>query len=159
MKRIIFVTGNLHKVREVQGILGEKFLVDHRKLDLKEIQAVKGAEVIKAKAGEAYGILKVPVLVEDVHLAFSAWNGLPGALIRWFMENLGAAGVLRILKHEKNRKAVVGCSVAFYDGKKMKIAEGEVEGMITERLMGKNGFGFDPIFMPKGSKKNLCSDD
>ena len=51
---------------------------------------------------------------------------------------------------------MVGCSVAFYDGKKMKIVEGEVEGVIAERLMGKSPFGFDPIFVPKGFKKSYA---
>ncbi len=156
MKRVIFVTGNLNKVEEVQSILGDKFLVDHRKLDLKEVQAVKGAEVIKEKAEEAYKILKLPVLVEDVSLYFSAWNNLPGALIKWFVEELGPSGIAKILRGEKNRKATAECSAAFYDGKRMKLVTGEVEGRISERVLGKSGFGWDPIFIPKGFKKSFA---
>ena len=150
------MTANLNKVREAENILGEKFLVDHRKLDLVEIQSLKSAEIIKKKAEEAYKILKLPVLVDDTSLSFAAWNGLPGPLIKWFVERMGEPGLCRMLKGEKNRKATVTCSVAFYDGKKIKIVNVEEEGIITDKPMGKAGFGFDSIFIPKGQKKTYA---
>ena len=59
------------------------------------------------------------------------------------------------------------CFVAIYDGKKIIIGKGEVRGKIASSIRGKNGFGWDVIFIPElhektyaqmvSSEKNLIS--
>ncbi|PSN92670.1 hypothetical protein B9Q03_00365 [Candidatus Marsarchaeota G2 archaeon OSP_D] len=41
--------------------------------------------------------------------------------------------------------------VAYFDGVELKIFSGRVDGFILNKPVGKNGFGFDPIFSPKES--------
>ena len=41
------------------------------------------------KAADAYALFRRPVLVDDTGLAIRAWNGLPGALIAWFLDTVG----------------------------------------------------------------------
>ena len=42
------------------------------------------------------------------------------------------------------------CAAAYYDGKEIKTAIGEIRGNIIKTPRGKNGFGYDPLFIPDG---------
>jgi XTP/dITP diphosphohydrolase len=56
-------------------------------------------------------------------------------------------------KRKKNFNAKFVCSLTFYYNKIKKITTiGVVEGKISNKLLGKKGFGYDPIFIPKSSK-------
>ena len=92
-----FVTGNLNKVREAEQILNVK-LESVQVEGLIEIQNPDLDEVIRHKAQQAYQALKCPVVVEDSGLTFHAWNGLPGALVKWFEESVGCIGMLKMIK-------------------------------------------------------------
>ena len=59
----VFVTSNLGKLREAEAVLGCK--LDHRALDLAEIQSLDLVEVVRDKAARAWQRLERPVLVED----------------------------------------------------------------------------------------------
>lgn len=156
MKKVVFVTNTPGKVKEAQQILGKAFSVELVKFDLDEIQAIDGKEVARKKAREAYKAVKEPVLVDDTSLYFDAWNGLPGALVRWFIDALGCKGICRIMKGEKNRRVFAESAFAFYDGKAFKVASAKVEGSVPLEPQGEHGFGWDPIFIPKGFKKTFA---
>ena len=78
-----FVTSNADKVREASKILGCP-LEQVSTLMIHEIQTHDINKIVEHKAQQAYKELKCPVLVEDSGLIFKAWNGLPGALVKWF---------------------------------------------------------------------------
>ena len=85
-----FVTGNANKLREAQEILGidlEQQALDH----LHEIQTVDVRKLVEHKAEQAWQELQCPVMVEDSGLIFTAWNGLPGALVKWFEKSVAAS--------------------------------------------------------------------
>lgn len=82
-----FATGNDNKLREAQAILGIS-LVKAEVGDLEEIQTIDVEELIRHKARGAYEIAGESVMVEDTGLGFVAWNGLPGALIKWFLQSV-----------------------------------------------------------------------
>ena len=144
-----FVTGNPNKVREASEILDialESVQVD----GLFEIQTPDIDSVVRHKAEQAYAILQSPVMVEDSGLVFDVWNGLPGALVKWFEETVGCEGMLKMVAGFTDREATAICCFAVYDGKDMKIARGEVNGTLAENIRGENGFGWDVIFIPEG---------
>lgn len=143
-----FVTTNLGKYREVQAMLQSE--VTHLPLYLPEIQALDVDEVIRSKAERAYEHVKAPVLVEDTGLAFVAWNGLPGALIRWFMETVGSAGLCQMLDNEGNRQAIAKCTLDLFDGSRHLLFSGIVRGTIATTPRGQNGFGWYDILVPDG---------
>src|SRR4051812_44743029 len=123
-------------------------------LDLPELQALDVAQVAVAKAAAARATLgdpDSPVLVEDSGLVIDAWNGLPGALTKWFLRSVGSEGLLKMLSGEENRLARAVCAVAIAaaDGS-VRVFVGEVEGNIATEPRGSGGFGWDPIFVPEG---------
>ena len=150
-----FVTGNPNKVREAREILGlalEPVQVE----GLFEIQTPALNEVVRHKAQQAYSALQCPEMVEDSGLVFHAWNGLPGALVKWFEETVGCQGMLRMVKDFNDRSATAICCFAVYDGKNMRIARGEVNGTLAEKIRGENGFGWDVIFIPDGHERTYA---
>src|SRR6266705_202724 len=98
-----FITSSANKLAEVERILGRP--LTRTSLPLEEIQAIDLEPVVRHKAQQAYDQLGRPVLVEDTGLAFTAWNGLPGALIKWFLRALGPNGICKLLRDETNRAA------------------------------------------------------
>lgn len=149
-----FATGNQNKLREFNQILG--FKLKQIDLDLLEPQAIDVCQVVKEKSKDAFEKTGKPVLVEDTGLEFTAWNGLPGALIKWFLDNVGNEGILKMMFGEENRQAKAKTAVGFYDGKKYHVFVGEVDGEIPLNIRGEGGFGWDPIFMPKGFSKTFA---
>lgn len=156
--KAVFVTGNDHKRREAARILGVE--LDGLNLDLPELQALDVSEVAAAKAlaaREALDRPDRPVLVEDSGLVIVAWNGLPGALTKWFIASVGAEGLLSMLPPGTDRSAVAVCAVAVAapDGT-VEVFRGEVRGKLAERAIGDSGFGWDPIFIPEGAERTYA---
>jgi XTP/dITP diphosphohydrolase len=149
----LFVTSNPDKAREAAEILGVE--LHSIALDLPELQSLDPAQVAVAKAAAAREALdnpNSPILVEDSGLVFEAWNGLPGALTKWFLGSVGNEGLLRMLAAETDRSARAVCAVAVATADGTVCAfTGVVEGEIPLEPRGKGGFGWDPIFVPKGS--------
>ena len=63
---LVLVTSNLGKLREAEAVLG--CTIDHRALDLAEVQSLDLIEVVRDKAARAWRQLGRPVLVEDTAL-------------------------------------------------------------------------------------------
>jgi len=149
---MIFATGNHQKLKEFEEILGIK--LNHSDLDLDEIQSIEVEEVAKHKARQAYSLLKEPVIVEDTGLYFEELNGLPGALIKFFVKKLSLDKICSLI--EENRKAKAITCIAYFDGKELKTFTGETKGEVAEEPKGSNGFGWDPIFIPEGYNRTFA---
>jgi non-canonical purine NTP pyrophosphatase (RdgB/HAM1 family) len=154
MLDFVFVTGNQHKLREVEGILGMK--IESIDLDIPEIQSLDLQEIVEAKAEAAYKFVQKTVIVEDVALEIEAWKNLPGPLIKWFIQTVGAAGILRMLATEDKRAATARDAIDLYDGQEHHVFVGEASGQITLSPRGETGFGFDPIFQPDGAEQTYA---
>ena len=151
---LTFITSNEHKLREVERLLGRQLARANVSLD--EVQAIALEPVVVHKARQAYAQVQRPVLVEDTGLAFAAWNGLPGALVKWFLAALGTESLCRLLQGEVNRSATASTLVAHYDGKRLHVFTGAVEGSVPLQPRGSSGFGWDAIFQPLGSERTFA---
>jgi len=149
---MILVTGNKNKIKEFEYILG--FQMENIDLELEEIQSIDVEEVARHKARNAYNILQKPVIVEDTGVYFEELNGLPGALIKFFVKNLSLEKICSLVK--ENRKAKTIACIVFFDGKEEIIIKGETRGEIAINPRGNNGFGWDPIFIPEGYSKTFA---
>jgi non-canonical purine NTP pyrophosphatase (RdgB/HAM1 family) len=153
MKDVVFVTGNAHKAKYLSEMLG--FPVNHKKVDVPEIQSLDPEEVVIAKAKAAYAALQEPVVIEDTSLTIAAMGQLPGTFIKWFLEELGVEKLCRLADADPERKAVASAIFAYYDGKEIRLFRGSLPGKIAESPKGGSGFGWNVIFIPEGSETTL----
>jgi XTP/dITP diphosphohydrolase len=145
---LLVATGNANKAKEIGEII--ECPVEMVELDIEEIQSLSVEEVASAKAQAAYAKVGRPVLIDDTGMFIAAIGGLPGAFVTWFLDVLGPAGVIELIKNSPSRKAYVETAIGYHDGDKVHIFVGKVHGTISETLRGDNGFGYDPIFIPDG---------
>ena len=92
---IDFITGSANKFAEVQQVLVHVELTQLR-IDLPEIQKVDAKKIIEAKLQEA--LRHKPegdFIIEDTSLYMDALPGLPGPLVKWFLETIGVQGSCR----------------------------------------------------------------
>jgi len=153
---LLFVTSSHDKLSEVRRILGRS--VDMSDTELDEPQAVELGVVVAAKAQQAYDRLHRAVMVEDSGLFIDAWNGLPGALVKWFLERVGVEGICAMLQQFPTREATARTLIGYHNGK-LKIFEGSIKGNIADSPRGSSGFGFDSIFIPEGSDRTFAEMD
>jgi len=158
----IFITGNQNKANYLAKWLNIE--LSHQKVDLDEIQSTSLDEIVTHKVRQAYDLIKKPVLVEDVSLGFNALNGLPGPFIKFFLGVPGGLEKLcRMLDGFDDRSAKGECIFGYYDGERLELFRGSIEGMITANPRGDNGFGWDSIFEPTGyegkTRAELSPDD
>jgi non-canonical purine NTP pyrophosphatase (RdgB/HAM1 family) len=151
---LTFITSSEYKQAEVARLLGRPLA--RAEVVLEEIQAIELGPVVAHKARQAYIHVRGPVLVEDTGLAFTAWNGLPGALVKWFLTSLGNDGICRLMYAETNRAATATTMFGYYDGTLYRAFSGNIEGVIVQTPRGIQGFGWDALFQPLGSDRTFA---
>ncbi len=149
MRKIYFATGNKEKAKEAEYILGRN--VEIADLELDEIQSTDLEKIAIHKLTQAYEKLKSPVIVDDVALEIDVWDGFPGPFVK-FIHDKNNKRILRMLKNEKNREATLICTLGYHDGKKIHCFTGKLRVTISKKELGENGWGLDPILIPKGKK-------
>lgn len=153
---LYFLTGNKNKISEAQSILGDSF--EAYEVDLPEIQELDPHKIIEAKLYEARRHKLGSFFVEDTSLYFDKMNGLPGPLIKWFMESIGNSGLYEITKSwgsGATAKTVIGY---MDENDRVSFVEGAIKGTIV-KPRGETNFGWDPIFLPKGHDKTFAEMD
>ena len=92
----------------------------------------------------------------ESHYINHRWLG--GTLTNWSTVQKRVTYLKELDKKDKNWKkkkitARFVCALTVYDSNKKLISSiGKIEGSISPVMKGKNGFGYDPIFIPKGKK-------
>jgi len=147
---LYFLTGNKSKLKEAREIL--KIDVQQLDIDLPEIQEMDPQKIIGEKIKEAIKHHKGNFIVEDTSLYFEGLNGLPGPLIKWFLNALGLKGLYDMAKSSGNINAKASTMIGYYNGEKVQFIEGTTSGEIVPPT-GKTNFGWDPIFRPEGHNK------
>ena len=161
-KVIFFATGNIHKFNEVRAVLsGYGIATGMLKIKGTEIQSDQIEEIASTSAANAFNECKLPVIVEDAGLFIDELNGFPGPYAAYVFKTIGNAGILKLLEKGANRKATFKSALAYCDSESGEILcfKGKVSGQIglqekTEDTT--SAFGFDPIFIPDGSKKTFA---
>ncbi len=161
-KKIVFATGNLHKLQEINEIskgFDVEFVLPKGEFNPDE-NGTTFAQNSLIKAKEAYKVSNMPVLADDSGLCVEALDGAPG------LHSARYAGtqqekidkLLNELNGVVNRKAKFVCCMTLLDaqGNIARVVTGECYGSIVEKQLGVNGFGFDPIFLVDGTNKTMA---
>lgn len=165
MQRLIFATNNQHKVDEIKSVVGNSFQI----LTLKEaginIDIEEPFDTLKEnasiKSSTIFNLTKTNCFSEDTGLEIDALNGEPGVksaryagVDRDFEANIDK--VLEKLGATENRTARFRTVISLILNEKEFFFEGICEGEIIHNQTGIGGFGYDPIFVPKGSQKSFA---
>jgi len=158
--RLVVASKNPDKVAEIEEVLEGTGLTDEivRDIDWPDVEetgeTLEANALLKARAVvEATGL---PVIADDTGLEVEALDGAPGVKTARFAgqeasyaENL--AKMMKVMAGVEDRSARFRTVVAlvFPDGVEI-VAEGSVEGRISESPRGERGFGYDPIFEVSG---------
>ncbi|MBX7173489.1 MAG: XTP/dITP diphosphatase [Pyrinomonadaceae bacterium] len=160
---LLIATKNAGKVKEFRQLLSDFPVVLHSADEFEEIpepeetgETFADNAILKARYyAEKTGLIS---LADDSGLAVDALNGAPGVFsARYAGANAtNAERIAKLLKELsempiENRSARFICSMAISekDGKILHLVEGICEGKIAFQPTGTNGFGYDPIFIPK----------
>lgn len=149
---LTFVTSNLHKFEEVSEIAARRGIkIVHHKTHYTEIQADGLEEIARSSVLEMRDLLGQSCFVEDAGLFVRSLGGFPGPYSNYVFRTLGNRGLLKLMDKEKDRRAEFRSAVGYCEpGKEPKVFMGKVLGTLTTDPRGEKGFGFDPIFVPRG---------
>ena len=151
---LFFVSSNHHKYQEAKKILDSFGIkLGFVKFDLEEIQSNSLKEIALYKAKVAFSKYKKPLIIEDDGLFIESLEGFPGPYSSYVFKTIGNKGILNLLK--QNRKAKFISIITYCDKKTLQSFEAKLDGTISKSQKGK-GWGYDPIFMPKNTKKTFA---
>lgn len=152
-RTVWFMTENPGKFREASSILESRGIrirqLRRSKLEIQDERLEKIATYALKKALEHH---PGPMLVEDSGLFIEALRGFPGPFSSHALQTIGLNGILHLLGNSSRRKAYFRSAVAFGSNMgELRTFTGVIKGTISREILGSNGFGFDPIFLPDGS--------
>lgn len=159
--KVLLATNNAHKADEIRNALdfpGWEFLTlaeaGVASDPAEDADTFLGNARIKAQA--AAEVSGMAVLADDSGLEVDALSGAPGV---WSARYAGpdgddAANNAKLLSEladvpDEQRTARFVCTLVFVDASGVEtVAEGAVEGRIGHEERGREGFGYDPLFLP-----------
>ena len=162
MKKLIFATHNVDKVKEVRNqlmgtyeILGLNDIGFHEEIieDKKTIVENSIAKVRFVKERTGYDCF-----ADDTGLEVNALNGKPGVFSKRFAGQNASSDdninkLLHMLKGKLDRSAQFKTVISLFNNGKIQTFEGICKGNIGFKRSGNFGFGYDPIFIPEN--KNI----
>lgn len=163
--KLLFATNNEHKIKEIQKLVGDK----HDILFLKDVNIQEdipeNQPTIEGNASEKsnfiYKKTQINCFADDTGLEIEALNNEPGVLSARYAGNskdskANMKKVLENLQGITNRKARFKTIISLIINDKEYLFEGIINGKIIEIPRGKDGFGYDPIFLPDGYEQTFA---
>ena len=159
MEELVIATNNQHKVEEIRRALGNKIkLISLRDLGCREEIPEDGTtlkENAYQKAKYIWDKYNKNCFADDTGLMVEALDGAPGVYsARYagehcsFDDNIDL--LLENMEGKTNRNAYFATVICLIQDGEPVYFEGKCEGCILTERYGRGGFGYDPIFMPKG---------
>ena len=160
IETIVLASHNRNKAQEIQMLLGNQFhVILQQAFDIPPIEETGSTfeENALLKAKTVYDIIGLPVIGDDSGLEVVALNNQPGVYSSRFAGDNASDddNIDKLLRKMHNiptekRTARFRCVVAFLgtsSDDQPVFFEGEWVGYIAKERRGKNGFGYDPVFV------------
>ena len=163
--KFLIATNNKHKAEEFEKILSPHTLI---------LPSFELSFVEDGKTYEENSIIKLKALLSnskksDADIFFSDDSGLeiefldnrPGLYSSRFLDGLKQAEknqkIIEMMKNTENRRACFKTFISFCEyGGVIRTVSAVLEGTISKAIAGLQGFGYDPIFVPKGYDKTMA---
>lgn len=164
---ILFATANHNKVIEIEGKLGNEYkVITPADLgyegDIPETHETIPENAVE-KAQFVWDKFHKDCFADDTGLEVDVLGGAPGVYSARYagLPKNPAQNVVKLLKELRGvpfeeRTARFRCVIALIEGGELHTFEGICEGNISLEPMGELGFGYDPVFIPKGMEKTMA---
>ena len=165
--KILFATSNTNKAKEISEMLPESFeLITLKDINLNE-EIPETSNTIEGNARQKANYIKdnfkIDCFADDTGLEVAALNNEPGVKsARYAGDHRSDQDNMNLLLNRlenKGRNARFKTVIALYINQTYHEFEGIVEGQITLKKTGGNGFGYDPIFEPENCGKTFAEMD
>ncbi|MGJ3235209.1 non-canonical purine NTP diphosphatase [Marivirga sp.] len=163
--KLCFATNNPNKIKEVSQLLGEKFeLLGLKDIgcneELREDQSTLEGNA-QQKAEYIFDHYHINCFADDTGLEVETLNNEPGVFSARYAgpqrsDEDNMALLLERLNSSDNRKARFRTVICAFIQNQKHFFEGTVEGEIAKAHNGNQGFGYDPIFIPKGYSQTFA---
>ena len=164
MKKILIGTHNQGKFREIAFLISKKYeKISPKSLNIKSPVETGKTFYSNSRLKVRYfsKLVNFPVISDDSGICIKSLDNQPGVYSARFAKKHGGFHkamryILRKLVKKNNRDAKFVCSLSYkYPNGKVTTVEGTIYGTISKKILGKKGFGYDPIFIPSFSKKTF----
>ena len=162
--KLVFATNNPNKLQEVSNMISNQIKI----ISLKDISfneeiiesenTIKGNAILKANfIKNNYGH---DCFADDTGLEVDFLDGKPGVYSKRFAgknatDKLNMQKLIECMEKSDNRTARFKTVIALNINNKLTTFTGICEGEILAKKRGSNGFGYDPVFLPKGYNKTF----
>ena len=170
MKNIFFFTGNKNKYSEIKGLLKTTnlkiYTLNNFKNFREPIESGKSfAENAKIKSDFGFIKTNIPCFADDSGICIKALNFKPGIFSKRYLSKFKSNKdcfnkIIYQVKKSGEQSAFFKTSISLTIRLGITVCfEGIVRGKISNKVCGKNGFGYDPIFIPNGYSKTFAEMD
>ena len=161
MKKILIGTHNKGKFAEIAYLISKKYKkISPLSLKIKSPKETGKTFVSNSRLKVNFfsNYVDYPVISDDSGLCIQALKNKPGIYSARLAKKHGTflkamKFILKKMESKKNRKATFVCSLSYKDSLgKITSVIGKLSGNISKKILGKKGFGYDPIFIPLNEK-------
>jgi len=155
--KIRFMSGNEHKIREVQRILspvGVDIVPVSRKIE--ELQTQDVHALVRDKLIKAFHEIGRPLFVEHTGLYLRGLNDLPAGLTQIFWDRLEARRFADLVAALGDDKVIAKTVLGYCDGRQIHLFEGAIEGTVPREPAGPDDFQWDCVFIPDGYTRTFA---
>lgn len=155
--KLRFLSGNKHKITEVQRILtpvGVEIVPVSKKIE--ELQTEDVESLVRDKIRKAFEAIGRPLFVEHTGLYLSGLNGLPAGLTQIFWDKLQANRFADLVAGLGDAKVTAKTILGYCDGRQIHIFEGSIDGTVPRKPVGPTDFQWDCVFVPDGHTQTFA---
>lgn len=163
--RLILASNNVHKIKEIQSVIGDKIEIITLGEAGIETEIPEPFDTIEENASSksrfVYDLTGLSCFSDDTGLEVDALNGNPGVKSaryageqKSFDKNIEK--LLTNLGNTTRRNAKFRAVISLILDGKESLFEGVCMGKINYKQKGEGGFGYDPIFVPEGENRTFA---